>query len=113
MIRGAVGEKLELRRVEPFWPPEIDETELLPKLARCECLTRKLENAHGIRGVVVSHRSPRQPLPRSPWLGRRGALLGPPAGPVRWGRTVRATSAVKHRADGRPAAAQGLPRRDR
>src|SRR5215471_10677498 len=113
MIACTVGEKLELRWVELFWPPEIDEAEFLAEFARCERLARELQDADRIGGVIVSHCSPRQPPPRSPWPCRRGALPGPPAGPVRWGRTVRATSAVKHRADGRHAIPQGLPHRDR
>src|SRR6516162_1079389 len=31
MIPRTIGEKFELRRVELFWPPEIDETEFLPE----------------------------------------------------------------------------------
>src|SRR6516225_12473698 len=100
MIARTVGEKLKLRRIELIRPPEIDEAEFLPELAGCKCLTRKLENAHGVRCVVVSHRSPRQPPPQLPWPCRRGALRGPPADPTHWGRTVRAMSVVKHQADG-------------
>src|SRR5262245_52840700 len=108
-----VGEKLKLRRIELIWPPEIDDAEFLPELAGCKRLTRKLEDADGIGGVVVSHCSPRPPPPQLPWPCRRGALPGPLAGPVRWGRTVRAMSAARRQADGRHAAPQGLPRRDR
>src|SRR5262245_53021354 len=115
MIARTVGEELELRRIELIRPPEIDKAELLAEFARCERLTRKLEDADRIGGVIISHQRPppRPPSPRSPWPGRRGALLGSPAGPTRWGRTVRAMSAVRRQADGRHAAPQAPPRRDR
>src|SRR5262245_23602630 len=115
MITGAVGEELNLRRVELIGPPEIDETELLAEFARCERLARELEDADRIGGGVVSHERPptRRPPPQLPWPCRRGALPRPPADPAHWGRTVQAMSVVKRRADGRHAAPQALPHRDR